>query len=279
MKDSSVIEPEGFLDLGDARLEYRWVGPLPAEAPTIVLLHEGLGSVSMWRDFPELLAAALGVGVFAYSRSGYGRSTACTLPRPVTYMHEEAQAVLPAVLDAIGFRGGILFGHSDGASIAAIYAGSHRDDRVWGVAMMAPHFFTEDMCIAEIAAAKTVYETTDLRQRLARHHGDNVDVAFWGWNRTWLDPAFRQWDIRAFLRRIEVPVLAFQGADDQYATAAQITVVEDLCPGPVDAFLLADCRHSPHRDQPERTLAAVSGFFGRVAQGRDEAHRHGARNG
>ena len=259
----------GFLELGNARLEYRRVGPAPSEAPTILLLHEGLGSVSMWRDFPERLAAVTGAGVFAYSRAGYGRSTACALPRPLTYMHEEARDVLPAVLDAIGFRGGILFGHSDGASIAAIHAGSHRDDRIWGVAMMAPHFFTEDMCIAEIAAAKTVYETTDLRDRLARHHGDNVDFAFWGWNRTWLDPAFRQWDIREYLPRIRVPVLAFQGEDDQYATADQITVVEAACPGSVDAFLLADCRHSPHRDQPERTLAAVRRFFDRVAEGRE----------
>ena len=176
-------------------------------------------------------------------------------------MHEEGEKILPALLDAIGFQDGILFGHSDGASIAAIHAGASGDPRLRGLVLMAPHFFTEDAGIASIAEAKTAYETTDLRDRLAAHHGDNVDCAFWGWNRAWLDPGFRQWDLREFLPRIKVPVLIIQGEDDQYGTAAQIAAAQDECAGRVDVALLPDCRHSPHRDQPKSTLDASADFI------------------
>src|SRR6476619_6972496 len=167
-----MTELSGFLDIGKQRLEYRFIGPGPDSAPTLVLLHEGLGCVGLWGDFPERLQAATGAGVFVYSRVGYGKSSPVTLPRPLTFMHDEAKVVLPEVLDAIGFRRGLLLGHSDGASIASIYAGSVQDHRVRGLVLIAPHFFTEDMGIAEIARTRTAFETGPLRAKLARWHAD-----------------------------------------------------------------------------------------------------------
>src|SRR6187431_3232248 len=190
----TTLSPSGFLTVGAAHLEYRMIGPSPDSAPVIVMLHEGLGSAGLWGDFPEKLQAATGVGVFVYSRAGYGNSTPVKLPRPLDYMHVEALDVLPKLLAKIGFRRGLLLGHSDGASIASIYAGSVQDHRVRGLILIAPHFFTEDMGIVEIARAKEAYATTDLRAKLARWHAD-VNNAFRGWNDAWLAPDFRKWDI------------------------------------------------------------------------------------
>ena len=215
------LDDSGFLDIADQRLEYRMIGPRPDEAPTLVLLHEGLGCVGLWGDFPDKLAKATGCGVFAYSRAGYGQSSPVKLPRPLSYMHDEARAVVPKLLDAIGFRRGLLIGHSDGASIAAIYAGTHQDHRVGGLVLIAPHFFTEDPGIASIEEARRAYENTDLRAKLARWHKD-PDNAFRGWNDAWLDPDFRKWDITEPLAYIRVPMLIVQGEDDQYGTVAQI---------------------------------------------------------
>ncbi len=163
-----TLADSGFLTLGAQRLEYRMIGPRPDQAPTLVLLHEGLGCVGLWGDFAEKLSAATGCGVFVYSRAGYGQSSPVKLPRPLTYMHDEARETLPALLDSIGFKRGLLIGHSDGASIAAIYAGSHQDHRVGGLVLIAPHFFTEDSGIASIVEARKAYETGDLRQRGSR---------------------------------------------------------------------------------------------------------------
>src|SRR5262245_14350931 len=221
--ETSMIDlaDQGFLDLGDMRLEYRMIGPRPHAAPTLVLVPEGLGSVAGWNSFPQALAAATEAGVFAYSRAGYGRSSPSKLPRSVSFMHDEAIEVLPRVLDAIGFRRGLLVGHSDGASIAAIYAGSVQDHRVRGLALMAPHFFTEDMGIAEIARTKVEFESGSLRAKLARLHAD-PDNAFYNWNGPWLDPEFRKWDMTDALAHIRVPVLIVQGENDQYGTVRQI---------------------------------------------------------
>jgi pimeloyl-ACP methyl ester carboxylesterase len=218
----------GFLAIGAQRLEYRMIGPPPEAAPTIVMLHEGLGCVGLWGDFPDKLQAATGCGVFVYSRAGYGQSSPVPLPRPLTYMHDEARDVLPALLDEIGFQRGLLLGHSDGASIAAIYAGSHQDHRIGGLVLIAPHFFTEDAGIASIEEARKAYDTGDLRPRLSRWHKD-VDSAFKGWNGAWLDPDFRQWDITEQLAYIRVPTLIVQGEDDQYGTVKQIEVAEQEC--------------------------------------------------
>ena len=193
------------------------IGPRPDAAPTIVMLHEGLGCVGLWGAFPEQLASATGAGVFVYSRAGYGKSSPGKLPRSVNFMDEEALDVLPRVLAAIGFQRGILFGHSDGASIATIYAGSVQDHRVRGLVLIAPHFFTEEMGLAEIRRTSDEYAAGPLRDKLKRWHGD-VDCAFRTWNGPWLHPDFRHWDITEALGYIRVPILIVQGADDQYGT-------------------------------------------------------------
>jgi len=260
----------GFLDIDSQRLEYRMIGPRPDQAPTLVLLHEGLGSIGLWRDFPDRLASATGCGVFAYSAAGYGNSSPAKLPRPVNYMHDEARETLPHVLDAIGFERGVLLGHSDGASIATIYAGSRQDHRVGGLVLMAPHFFVEDITISSIATMRAAYEAGDLRERMARWHAD-VDATARGWSDAWLNPEFRKWDIREYLAYIRVPILIVQGEDDQYGTVKQIETALEECYCPVEVVLLPGVRHSPQRDAPEVTLRTVSEFVGRVLRANDWA--------
>ena len=250
--------------VGGRRIEAAWHGPAPHKAPTLILLHEGLGCVAMWRDFPAKLAERTGYGVLAYSRPGYGKSDPVALPRPLTYMHDEATEVLPAILDQAKIEKAILVGHSDGASIATIYCGGRQDFRVRGLVLMAPHFFCEDLSVESIAAAKQAYETTDLRQRLARYHGNNVDVAFWGWNQAWLHPDFRNWNITEFLPTLRVAMLIIQGRDDQYGTAAQIEAAQAKAHCPVDMLYLENCRHSPQIDQPGATLGAIADFAHRI---------------
>lgn len=240
-------------------METAWWGPGPGDAPTLVLLHEGLGSVGLWRDFPLRLAEATGWGVFAYSRFGYGASDPCALPRPISYMHDEAQDVLPAALQAAGIGKAALVGHSDGGSIAAIYAGAEPRPDLRGLVTIAAHFFVEDLNIASIEDIKTTYETTDLRDRLARWHR-HPDVAFLGWNGAWLDPRFRDWDITEYLPHIGVPTLALQGADDPYGSAAQLEVFARQATSPIETKLIPNAKHSPHLEAKDATLAAVVGF-------------------
>ncbi|WP_029582535.1 alpha/beta fold hydrolase [Bradyrhizobium sp. URHD0069] len=259
----TTLSPAGFLTIGASDLEYRMIGPAPEDAPTIVMLHEGLGSAGLWGDFPDRLQASTEAGVLVYSRAGYGASTPVKLPRPIDYMHIEALDVLPKLLDTIGFRRGVLVGHSDGASIAAIYAGAHQDHRVQGVAMIAPHFIVEDISVASIAEIKTAYETTDLKTKLARWHKD-VDNAFYGWNGAWLDPTFRNWDISEYLAYIRVPVAILQGADDQYGTLRQIEIARDECYCPVDVTIIPGAGHSPHREASEAALETISEFASAV---------------
>src|SRR5580692_10428002 len=255
----TVLAPSGFLRIGASDLEYRMIGPQPSEAPTIVMLHEGLGSAGLWGDFPDRIQAATEACVFAYSRAGYGASTPVKLPRPLDYMHVEALDVLPNLLDQIGFCRGLLLGHSDGASIAAIYAGGAGDHRVRGVAMIAPHFIVEDISVSSIAGIKQAYETTNLRSKLARWHSD-VDNAFYGWNGAWLDQKFRDWDISEYLAYIRVPVVILQGADDQYGTIRQIEIAQEECYCPVDVTVISGAGHAPHREAPEVTLSVISEF-------------------
>ena len=265
----TTLADQGFLQLGQTRLEYRMIGPPPDAAPTLVLLHEGLGCADIWGGFAQELATATGTGVFSYSRAGYGRSSRSQLPRPVSFMHDEAREVLPLVLDAMGFRRGLLVGHSDGASIAAIYAGSVQDHRVRGLALMAPHFFTEDMGIAEIARAKTAFETGPLRAKLARVHAD-PDNAFYNWSGPWLDPDFRNWELSDELAHIRVPILIVQGENDQYGTLAQIEMAQQECYCPVEVALLPDTRHAPYREAPEATLRAIADFANRLLRDHHE---------
>jgi len=266
--------PSGFLRIGESDLEYRMIGPQPVEAPTIVMLHEGLGSAALWGDFPDRLQAATGAGVFVYSRAGYGASTPVKLPRPLDYMHREASDVLPPLLDRIGFRRGLLLGHSDGASIAAIYTGSRQDHRVQGVVMIAPHFIVEDISVKSIAEIKTAYETTNLKEKLARWH-KHVDNAFYGWNGAWLDPKFREWDISEYLAYIRVPVAVIQGANDQYGTMRQVEIAREECYCPVEVSVIVDAGHSPHRESPAATLDAVVDFA-RSAMPADESQGRAA---
>lgn len=244
-------------------LEYACFGPAPTDAPTIVLLHEGLGCAGLWRGFPRDLADRTGMGVFVFSRQGYGRSDPVTLPRPLDFMTREAIDVLPPLLDAIGFARGILFGHSDGATIAAIYGGSVEDHRVRGLILMAPHFFTEEIGLAEIERARETFRGTDLKSKLGKYHSD-PEGAFRGWNDVWLDPGFKAWNVADVIDYIRVPVLAIQGRDDQYGTLAQIGEIETRSYAPVDTVILDDCRHAPHLEQPDATLAAVAEFCARL---------------
>ena len=253
----------GFFNIGGNSLEYQCWGPSPANAPTIMLLHEGLGCVELWRDFPQNLAAATGLGVFAYSRAGYGQSALADLPRPLDYMTREALAVLPQVLDAIEFQRGILLGHSDGATIASIYAGSVEDHRIRGLILMAPHFFTEESGMVEIAAAKKAFDSTDLLSRLAKYHRDPENT-FRGWNDAWLAPDFKNWNVGEVIDYIRVPVLAIQGENDQYGSLAQIQELESRLYSPVDVNILTECKHSPHLECADETLAAVSEYCARL---------------
>jgi len=254
---------DGFLTIDGARLEYRRL-PGDARAPTLVLLHEGLGSVAMWRDFPDRLAEATNAPVFLYSRAGYGKSSGSPLPWPTRYMHREALEVLPKLLAAAGIDDCVLLGHSDGGSIALIYAGGAARPGLRGVVTMAAHVFNEQVCVDSIAQAREAYATTDLRRRLMRYHGDNVDNAFRGWNDVWLSPDFWHWNIEEYLPRISVPVLAIQGRDDEYGTERQVDAILSQVKGPAEKLMLPACKHSPHRDQLQAVLDAMKGFLKRV---------------
>jgi pimeloyl-ACP methyl ester carboxylesterase len=264
----------GHVQVAGGTLETAWWGPGPAKAPSLVLLHEGLGSVALWRDVPERLAASTGWGVFAYSRFGYGYSETTPLPRPMTYMHHEAQVVLPEVLRATGIERAVMVGHSDGGSIAAIYAGSRTcmdsgnaaQPILLGVVTIAAHFIVEDSNIASILQIKTEYEAGTLRQRLARYHRD-ADVAFRGWNDAWLDPRFRAFDITSFLANIEVPILALQGAVDPYGTDEQLQVFEANVRSPITTQLIAGAQHSPHLEAKDATLTAITNFIANLPRG------------
>ncbi len=251
--------PEGRLEADGKMLEYRCFGPSPDQAPTIVLLHEGLGCAALWRDFPQKLSEATGYGVMAWSRAGYGQSDPVELPRPVDYMTQEAIHVVKPVLDAIGFRQGFLLGHSDGATISAEYAGRVGDVRLTGIILMAPHFFTEPMGLAEIRKAHEAYETTDLRSRMAKYHRD-PDNAFHGWNDGWLNPEFETWNVADVIDRWTIPCLAIQGRGDQYGTLEQVYEIERRAPDLTEILILDDCRHSPQFDQPDAVINAVAKF-------------------
>ena len=242
-----------MLTVGGKKIEAQHIGE--PVGPTLVFLHEGLGSLGLWRDFPQRVSEATGLPAFVYSRAGYGSSDPAPLPRPVRYMHDEA-ALLPEILEAAGVREPILVGHSDGASISIIHAGSGGKARA--LVLEAPHVFTEEMGLRSIAKAREAYESGDLRARLSKYHRD-VDAAFWGWNRPWLDPEFRNWNLEEFLPRIDAPLLVLQGEQDEYGTMKQVEAIQRGARN-VKSVLLPNCGHSPHRDQPEATLHAIKGF-------------------
>jgi pimeloyl-ACP methyl ester carboxylesterase len=259
------VSEAGFVIAAGHRLETVWHGPGPARATTLVFLHEGLGCVAMWRDFPEALTERTGCGALVYSRHGYGRSDMLATARPLDYMTGEGRATLGEVLDAFAVERAILIGHSDGASIALVHAGTPRArPRVRGLVLEAPHVFCEDVSVEAITRARQEFEHGELREKLAKYHGDNVDGAFWGWNRAWLDPGFRDFDITELLPSIEVPVLLLQGDEDPYGTVAQLDVIERAVRGPVERRLLAGVGHAPHKDAPERVLEEMATFVSGV---------------
>lgn len=245
------------------RLETLRFVPRLDDAPTIVMLHEGLGSVALWKGFPEALAEMTGCGVLAYSRYGHGNSEKQAAKRLVSFMHHEGEIVLPELLDKLGIVKPILLGHSDGGSIALIFAGRH-PQRTRGLILEAPHVFVEEFGLASIRAAKMAFETTDFRSRLARYHA-NVDETFWAWNNIWLDPEFPKWNIEEYLDPICCRVLCIQGEQDEYGTRAQVDSIVAQVPGAA-LLMLPDCGHSPHRDQRDATLAAMTHFISKITR-------------
>jgi len=258
----------GFLQIDGSNLEYRWEGPGPAEAITLVFLHEGLGCVDLWKDFPDRLAERTGLGALVYSRPGYGRSDPVMNLLAVDYHLTEALEVLPNVLDAAGVRRAILVGTSDGGTISLMYAGGGGATRIEGVISMAAHVFNEDVTIQGIQEAKLAYETTNIREKLARYHGGNVDWAFWSWCNVWLSAEFRDWNVERYLPGITVPVLVLQGADDHYGTLAQVEAIAGQVSGPAETAVIANCGHSPYLEQPDATLDAMARFIDRFITGR-----------
>ncbi len=281
------MSDSGFLTVGDWRLEYTRHGPGPDAAPTLVMLHEGLGCLGLWRDLPAELARRTGLGVLAYSRAGYGASDARPLPWPGDFMDDEAARILPEVLRAAGIRRAILLGHSDGATIALLYAAAPPagEADLLGLVLMSPHVLTESVTLSSIRKVMEIYETGRLRERLARYHGDNVDIAFHGWSGAWTSGAFDSWSIEerldiafhgwsgawtsgAFdswsieerLATIAAPSLVIQGLDDEYGTLDQVERLAAASGGPVERLLLENCAHSPHVDQREAALTAIAGF-------------------
>ncbi|WP_428263646.1 alpha/beta fold hydrolase [Haliangium sp.] len=261
------------IEVGGRRLEYRYRPGAHGGRPTLVFLHEGLGSVSLWKQFPDRVADALGCGALVYSRYGYGGSEVLEEAHRVDYMHREGLEVLPALLQALEVSAPVLIGHSDGASIALVYAGSGPDsgarrgvrsgpDPV-GLVLLAPHVFVERLSVDSIAAAKVAFETTDLPQRLARHHADPART-FYGWNDIWLHPEFRSWNIEEYLPGVRCPVLVIQGRDDEYGTMRQVEAIRAQCEGSVEVVALDRCGHSPQRDRPEASIAAIVGFVSRT---------------
>ena len=272
---SEIERPARFdvhLPDGAGRLEAAWIGPAPDNAPTLIFLHEGLGCVALWRDFPGRLARAVGCGALIYSRLGYGASDACRLPRPIDFMHHEGLAVLPRMLLSRGIRNYILVGHSDGGSIALIHAGGEPAPGLLGVITLAAHVFCEEITRHAIERTGRRYREGDLKERLAAYHGENTDCAFRGWHDVWLHPDFRRWTIEGDLARITVPVLAIQGVDDPYGTAAQVESIRQRCGGEADVRMLPACGHAPHLEKPDAVQAAAGRFIRRLISRHANAH-------
>ena len=251
----------GFFHIDGLRLEFQRLTPAQQNRPTLVFLHEGLGCVAMWRDFPRQVAAATNCPVLVYSRAGYGGSSPCPLPRPVSFMHEEGLQVLPKILSAADIDQAVLVGHSDGASIALIGAGELNDPRFKGLVLLAPHVFVEELTLSSIRQARVSYQDSHLRERLARYHGERVDETFNGWCDVWLAEDFARWNIEDCLPMIRVPVLLIQGEDDNYGTLRQLQVIAETLPQEAEQVVLPGSGHSPFRDRPAETLQAMVCFL------------------
>lgn len=254
------INKKQTLQVNGQSLEYQWHGNPESGKPVLVLLHEGLGCIAMWRDFPERMAENTGCPVFVYSRQGYGGSTPFEQDLGVDFMHHEGEVTLPALLDAAGIERTILVGHSDGASIALIHTGQQTDDRIVGLVLLAPHLFVEPETLVGIRQAKQMFETADLARGLSRYHFEHTADTFNRWCGIWLDPQFKTWNIESSLSGIHVPLLALMGETDQYGTLAQIDTIKRVLPELTERVVIANCGHSPHLEQPEQTLKHVQRF-------------------
>tara|TARA_B100000579_G_scaffold431119_1_gene445660 strand:- start:458 stop:1228 length:771 start_codon:yes stop_codon:yes gene_type:complete len=247
------------IQVNGKNIESVWHGSAPDVAPTLIFLHEGLGSVSMWKDFPQKLSRQTGCGALVYSRFGYGKSEKCELPRPLNFMHEEGLEVLPEIIELCGIKKYILVGHSDGASIALIFAGSASANKLLGIVNEAPHVFCESITISSIQKLRENFNSGNLRERLNKHHKD-VDRTFNGWADVWLNNKFFKWNIESFLPRIKVPNLIIQGNNDEYGTSAQVQAILLRSAGSVKTCFLENCGHSPHHEQQSKTLQVMTEF-------------------
>jgi pimeloyl-ACP methyl ester carboxylesterase len=255
-----------YIAIDNTRLEVCWVGAKKSEKPDLVFLHEGLGCVELWRDFPHALCQKLSMRGLIYSRAGYGKSDPCELPRPVTYMHHEAIEILPQVLDAAGIESAILIGHSDGGSIVLIHAGTMVRSRVKAIVTLAAHVFSEKEVQATFSAAFSSYQSGNLRERLKKYHGENVDHAFYGWHGAWTLPEFKSWNLEEFLPAINVPALIIQGANDEYGTISQVDAIIRGIGSNAISHMIPDCGHSPHLQQRRITTDVVCNFIEQLKQ-------------
>lgn len=253
------------LRVNGVRLEYQHISVADSDRPTLVFLHEGLGSVSMWKDYPEKVCRETACNGLLYSRQSYGNSDPLSEPRTPDYLQHEATVVLPAILAELELGNPVLIGHSDGASIALIYAAIANAPAVRGMVLMAPHVFVEELSIEGIRKARQAFEQGALRNGLANYHSD-IDNAFWRWNDIWLAEEFRGWNIEHLLDRVTCPVLLVQGHDDEYGSESQLRSIESRCPGEIHTLLLENCRHSPHRDQESACLKATGNFIRTLAE-------------
>lgn len=261
----------GYLSILGQQLEYRWIGPEPGCAPTVVFLHEGLGSAALWRDLPDRVAQMTGCSVVQYSRHGYGGSTRKPHPWHQSYLHDEAVYWLPRVVDELGIRRAVLVGHSDGGSISAIAAGTGAVPQLAGVVLLAPHVMAEPATLSGVRGAITAFQSARLRDHLRRYHGENTDDVFWGWALTWERLCAEGWDVRPMLENIRVPVLVVQGDDDEYGSAEQYRSIQARVPGGAEVVVLSQCRHLLYRDRPAEVTEAVAGF---VTRARDHGRSH-----
>jgi pimeloyl-ACP methyl ester carboxylesterase len=261
MPASAPEEAAAFSDVAGRRLHTAWIGRERGGTP-VVFLHEGLGSVDLWRDFPQTVLAACGRPGLVYSRYGNGWSDPLTEPRPVRYLHDEALQTLPEVLAAnrIG-RAPLLVGHSDGASIAILHAGAGHP--VAGLVLIAPHVFVEPVAVTAIAANRDDFAGSDMAARMAKYHAA-PEITFFGWADVWLSGGFRPWTIEEYLPAIDCPVLLIQGTEDEYGTERQLDAVASAVSGPVRRLMVDGAGHSPHLSHPEVVVPAVAQFIAEV---------------
>ena len=265
VKDGGTNTLSKFLYIGSRKIEAQWHNPGITNRPTLVFMHEGLGCARMWKDFPKRVSDSTGCPSFTFSRFGYGNSDPCSLPWKINFMHTQALNLLPQILKQAGIKKYILIGHSDGGSIGIIFSGSTNTKGLKGLITLAAHVFCEQCSVDSIKQAKKNYEQKDLKKALQKYHGSNTDNAFRGWNNAWLNPNFMNWNIEKYLKKIKVPMLAVQGKDDQYGTDKQIAPIESQV-NSIGSFLLDNCRHSPHLDQPEAVLKIMTKFIHQIIE-------------